>query len=58
MTIVPPTDKAIRIIVDQTAANASAAVRVDTVQNERVVRKKVTARIEYLRMEWNEAAEH
>jgi len=47
MTIVPPTDRVIRSNVDQTAANASAGVRVDTVQNERVARRKVTARIEY-----------
>ena len=48
ITIVPPTERLMSIRVDHTDAKASAEDRVDTVQNERSVRRNVMARIEYL----------
>ena len=48
ITIVPPTDSIMSISVDHTDANASGYVRVETVQNDRIVRRNVTAKIVYL----------
>jgi len=47
MTIVPPTEMVMRMSVDNTEENASGVDRVDTVQNDRTVRRNVTAKIEY-----------